>query len=89
MAVGTEASDLEPTGGTADVTFTVASASTGRKARLAEVARGLLRSWTFMVGAFILLFWIVDAIVWGLSGSLWQWHYPYDPQALDPSLGGF
>ena len=84
MAIDTEASELEPTGGTADVTFTVAPASTGRKARFGEVVRGLLHNATFMVGAIILLFWIVDAIIWGLSGALWQWHFPYDPQALDP-----
>ena len=84
MAVGTEASDLEPARGTAEVTVAVATPPAGRKARLRELARGLLHSGTFMVGAAILLFWIVDAIIWGLSGTLWQMHFPYDPQAIDP-----
>lgn len=37
-----------------------------------------------MVGAIILLFWILDAIVWGFNGILWHVAFPYDPQALDP-----
>jgi peptide/nickel transport system permease protein len=37
-----------------------------------------------MVGAIILLFWIVDAIFWGFNGTLWTLYVPYDPQALDP-----
>src|SRR5947208_2064546 len=55
----------------------IAPVSTGRKARMREVGRGLLHSKTFMVGATILLFWIVDAI-------FWQLYVPHDPQALDP-----
>jgi len=39
-------------------------------------ARRLLRSKTFVVGAAILSFWIVDAIVW-------RFIVPYDPQAID------
>jgi peptide/nickel transport system permease protein len=48
-----------------------------------EITRALLRSKTFMLGAIILLFWIVDAVVWGFSGSLWHMAWPYDPQAPD------
>jgi peptide/nickel transport system permease protein len=84
MAVGTEDPELEPAPGTAEITFVITTPRPGRKARLREVVRGLLRSGTFMVGAVILLFWIVDALIWGLNGVLWQVAFPHDPQALDP-----
>ncbi|MGH3042658.1 MAG: ABC transporter permease [Gaiellaceae bacterium] len=48
-----------------------------RKDRALELARALLRSKTFVVGAVILLFWIVDAV-------FWRAFVPYDPQAIDP-----
>jgi len=78
MAVGTQDPFLEPTpAGSAGLTPAVAVPAAGRSVRLREVARGLLRSKTFMVGAIIVLFWIVDAI-------FWQFYVPHDPQALDP-----
>jgi peptide/nickel transport system permease protein len=52
---------------------------TGHRARRArEVGRTLVRSKTFLVGAAILGFWILDAIFWRAL-------VPYDPQALDPA----
>jgi peptide/nickel transport system permease protein len=84
MAVGTEDPELGPTPGSAEITLTVVAPRTGRKARLREVARGLLHNTTFMIGAVILLFWIIDAIIWGFSGTLWTFAFPHDPQALDP-----
>lgn len=83
MAIGTEDTTLEPAPDTAAVMGTVSAPSTGRRARLREMARALLRSPTFMIGAVILLFWVVDAVVWGLSGILWHVAWPYDPQAPD------
>jgi peptide/nickel transport system permease protein len=54
------------------------SADRTRRERTRELALALLRSKTFVVGALILTFWIVDAIFWRLF-------VPYDPQALDPT----
>lgn len=48
-----------------------------RAQRAKELARALLRSKTFVAGALILLFWIVDAI-------FWRAFVPHDPQALNP-----
>ena len=76
MAVDTPDPALEPAPGSPEITFTVTVPRTGRRARLGEIARGLLRSWIFMVGAAILLFWIFDAI-------FWQLYVPHDPQAID------
>ncbi|MDQ2744632.1 MAG: ABC transporter permease [Chloroflexota bacterium] len=59
------------------VTLPNAPSSAGRKVRLREVGRGLLRSKIFMVGAVILLFWVIDAV-------FWQLYVPWDPQAIDP-----
>ncbi len=52
-----------------------ARASLRQRARIIGI--GLLHSKTFMVGAGILLFWILDAIFWPLFT-------PHDPFALDP-----
>jgi peptide/nickel transport system permease protein len=54
-------------------------ASSGRVAgreRARRLAIALLRSPTFVVGALVLLFWIVDALAWRLLA-------PHDPLALD------
>jgi peptide/nickel transport system permease protein len=45
----------------------------GRRAKALVLA--LLGSWTFIVGAAILCFWIVDALIWPIL-------VPYDPEAL-------
>jgi peptide/nickel transport system permease protein len=83
MAIGTEDPTLGPAPKAADGTFVAALPPSGRRARMREITRALLRSKTFMLGAIILLFWIVDAVVWGFSGSLWHMAWPYDPQAPD------
>jgi peptide/nickel transport system permease protein len=49
-----------------------------RRERYSELARALLRSKTFVVGAAILLFWILDAL-------LWRAVVPHDPSAVDPA----
>jgi peptide/nickel transport system permease protein len=43
-----------------------------------ELVRALLRSKTFLVGAAILLCWVIDAIAWPLFA-------PHDPQQLNPT----
>ncbi|HEX6506113.1 MAG TPA: ABC transporter permease [Chloroflexota bacterium] len=48
-----------------------------RRQRARALAVALLRSKTFIIGAVILLFWILDALFWPLF-------VPQDPQALDP-----
>ncbi|TMJ97568.1 MAG: ABC transporter permease [Actinobacteria bacterium] len=53
-----------------------AGARLSRRERYKELARALMRSKTFVVGAAILLFWIVDAIVW-------RWVVPHQPDATD------
>jgi len=50
------------------------AARTGRRR---EVVQLLLRSPTFLVGAFILAFWIFDALCWRVI-------VPHDPQAISP-----
>lgn len=45
----------------------------------AEFLRALLRSKTFVVGAAILLFWILDA-------AFWPYFVPHDPEALTSSV---
>ncbi len=45
--------------------------------RRVEIIAGLLRSRTFVVGAAIVLFWILDA-------AFWPFFVPHDPQALNP-----
>jgi peptide/nickel transport system permease protein len=53
-----------------------AAARLSRRERWAELARVLLRSKTFVVGGAILLFWVLDAI-------LWRWIVPHSPDATD------
>jgi peptide/nickel transport system permease protein len=55
--------------------------SAGRRAR--SLVFALLRSKTFMIGAIIMVFWILDAL-------FWQFIVPHDPLAVDPinTLGG-
>ncbi len=50
-------------------------AEAGKRQRARELALALLRSKTFVVGAAILAFWILDALLWPLI-------VPYDPEAL-------
>lgn len=45
--------------------------------RRAEIIAGLLRSRTFIIGAAIVLFWILDA-------AFWPFFVPHNPQTLDP-----
>jgi peptide/nickel transport system permease protein len=54
------------------------AARLGRRERYAELARALLHSKTFVVGAFILLFWILDAMLWRVLTT-------HDPSAVDPT----
>jgi peptide/nickel transport system permease protein len=49
-----------------------------RRERYRELARALLHSKTFVVGAAILVFWILDAL-------LWRAVVPHDPSAVDPA----
>ena len=70
MAVGSPTA-REP-GGNADPPVEQASGG-GRRAKALVLA--LLGSWTFIVGAAILSFWIVDALIWPIL-------VPYDPEAL-------
>jgi peptide/nickel transport system permease protein len=48
-----------------------------RRRRRAELVRALLRSKTFVVGAAILVFWVLSALTW-------RWILPDSPQAVDP-----
>jgi peptide/nickel transport system permease protein len=57
---------------------TTPSARSTRRDRAREFGRALLRSKTFMVGAAILLFWVLDAI-------FWRFVVPHQPEAIDPS----
>lgn len=70
MVVGSPTAG-EP-GGSADPPVGQASGG-GRRAKALVLA--LLGSWTFIVGAAILSFWIVDALIWPIL-------VPYDPEAL-------
>ena len=70
MAVGSPTA-REP-GGNADPPVEQASGG-GRRAKALVLA--LLGSWTFIVGAAILSFWLVDALIWPIL-------VPYDPEAL-------
>src|SRR5579862_7602503 len=49
-----------------------------RRQRAKQAGKSLLREKTFVVGASIVMFWIVDAVLWRLMA-------PHDPQALNPS----
>jgi peptide/nickel transport system permease protein len=53
-----------------------AAARLTRRERYRELGAALLRSKTFVVGATVLLFWILDAIVW-------RWVVPHNPDAAD------
>lgn len=53
-----------------------AGAGRGRRQQGRELRRALLRSRTFVVGAAIVGFWVLDAILWPLI-------VPHDPQASD------
>jgi peptide/nickel transport system permease protein len=55
-----------------------AAARLNRRQRTLALARALMRSKTFVIGAAILLFWVVDAI-------FWRAFVPYEPQAIDPT----
>ncbi len=55
-----------------------AAARLNRRQRTLVLGRALLRSKTFVIGAAILLFWVIDAI-------FWRAFVPYDPQAIDPT----
>jgi hypothetical protein len=48
----------------ADAATVVATPTSTRGQRAGELGHALLRSRTFMVGAVILAFWILDAIFW-------------------------
>ena len=48
-----------------------------RRTRFREFGGALLRSKTFLVGAVIVLWWIVAAVSW-------RWIAPYDPNAVEP-----
>jgi peptide/nickel transport system permease protein len=56
---------------------TPAPALSAAARRRREIARGLLRSPTFLVGAVILLFWVFDAVFWPAIA-------PHDPQQVFP-----
>lgn len=56
-----------------------ASRLDSRRARVRAVLGQLVRSWSFDVGAIIVLFWIVDAMFWHVL-------VPQDPQGLNPLL---
>ena len=49
-----------------------------RRERYGELAAALVHSKTFVVGAAIVVFWIVDALLWRLVA-------PHDPDAVDPA----
>jgi peptide/nickel transport system permease protein len=51
--------------------------TTSRSARFRRVAGRLVRSPTFLVGALLVLFWIVVAFTW-------RWLAPFDPFAVSP-----
>jgi len=72
-----------PGGALSPVTLEPQAGSGGstRRARAREIARGLRRSKTFLVGAGIVGFWILDALLWPVL-------VPYDPQAtlFQPSV---
>jgi len=70
MVVGSPTA-REP-GGSADPPVEQA---TGGSQRAKALVLALLGSWTFIVGAAILAFWIVDALIWRIL-------VPYDPEAF-------
>jgi peptide/nickel transport system permease protein len=64
---------IEVPGATASHT----DARAGARRRRREVVRGLRRSPTFVAGALILLWWVVDALLWRVLA-------PHDPQHIFP-----
>jgi len=69
-----EGSDLEVTAAAAPVLDVRAE----RRRRRRELFRALIRSKTFIVGAVILIFWVLDAIFWRAI-------VPHDPLAVGPT----
>src|SRR3954447_14593858 len=69
-----EGSDLEVTAAAAPVLDVRAE----RRRRRRELFRALIRSKTFVVGAVILIFWVLDAIFWRAI-------VPHDPLAVGPT----
>lgn len=63
----------------ADAAAAVATPSPTRGRRAGELGRALLRSRTFMVGAAILAFWVLDAIFWRAI-------VPHDPAATGTDI---
>jgi peptide/nickel transport system permease protein len=86
MAIEAPDPSLEPgvPPGLADVPLAAPPPSVSRKARLREIGNGLLRSKTFMFGAIVLGFWILDAIFW----RLYVPHDPLNDQNLLATLHG-
>jgi peptide/nickel transport system permease protein len=75
-----ESSDpaLEPLpSGMAEAAVVTSVPQVSVRRRVGGVLVALLQSKTFMVGAIIMLFWILDAI-------FWQYIVPHDPLAVDP-----
>jgi peptide/nickel transport system permease protein len=54
------------------------SARPTRRERFGELAQALVHSKTFVVGAVILVFWVLDALLWRVV-------VPHDPHAMNPA----
>ena len=65
--------------GALDAATAVATPASTRGQRASELGRALLRSRTFLVGAVILAFWILDAL-------LWRAIVPHDPSATGTDI---
>jgi peptide/nickel transport system permease protein len=65
--------------GAIDAATAVATPSPTRGQRAGELARALLRSRTFLVGAAILGFWVLDALLWRVI-------VPHDPSATGTDI---
>lgn len=65
--------------GAPDVEEGELTALPSRRERARAFARALLRLWTFDIGAAILLFWVLDALLWPVF-------VPHDPQALNAAV---
>jgi peptide/nickel transport system permease protein len=63
----------------ADAATVVATPSATRGQRAGELGRALLRSRTFMVGAVVLAFWVLDAIFWPAI-------VPHDPSSTGTDI---
>src|SRR5437763_1284408 len=78
MTIDSRDPALVPVPVIATSTVDLAAASrASRRQRTRLVLIGLLHSKTFMIGAVVMLFWILDAIFWPLI-------VPHDPFAVDP-----